>query len=71
VAVAQLDMARTAERLVQGGLDLVRDVRIAYAGAILAEERTRLAAESRDARERIAAIADAQLRLGDISRSDA
>ena len=33
VAAAQLDVARTAERLVQGGLDLVRDVRLAYADA--------------------------------------
>ena len=58
VAAAQLDMSRTAERLVQGGLDLVRDVRVAYTDALLDEERARLAAESRDVRRRIAEIAE-------------
>ena len=71
VAAAQLDMARTSERLVQSGLDLVRDVRVAYADAVLDEERARLAGESRDVRERIAEIAAAQVRLGDISPLEA
>lgn len=71
VAAAQLDVARTAERLVQGGLDLVRDVRLAYADALLEEERARLAAESRDVRAKIAAIADVQLRVGDTSPLEA
>ncbi len=71
VAAAQADMGRLAERLVQSGLDLVRDVRLAYADALLDEERVRLAAESRDVRERIAAIAEVQLRVGDISALEA
>jgi cobalt-zinc-cadmium efflux system outer membrane protein len=71
VAAAQLDVARTAERLVQGGLDLVRDVRLAYADVLLEEERARLAAESRDVRTKIAAIADVQQRVGDISPLEA
>jgi cobalt-zinc-cadmium efflux system outer membrane protein len=71
VAAAQLDVARTAERLVQGGLDLVRDVRLAYADALLEEERARLTAESRDVRAQIAAIADVQLRVGDVSPLEA
>ena len=71
VAAAQLDMARTSERLVQSGLDLVRDVRVAYADAVLDEERARLAGESRDVRERIAEIAEVQVRLGDISPLEA
>lgn len=71
VAAAQLDLARTAEQLVQSGLDLVRDVRVAHAEALLQESRARLAGESRDVRERIVAIADAQLRLGDISPLEA
>ena len=71
VAAAQLDVARTAERLVQGGLDIVRDVRLAYADALLEEERARLAAESRDVRGKIAAIADVQLRVGDMSPLEA
>jgi cobalt-zinc-cadmium efflux system outer membrane protein len=71
VAAAQSDVARTAERLVQGGLDLVRDVRLAYADLLLDEERARLAGESREVRERIAAIAEVQLRVGDISPLEA
>lgn len=35
VAAAQLDVARAAERLVQGGLDLVRDVRLRPESAAL------------------------------------
>ena len=36
VASARADAARVADRLVQGGLDLVRDVRLAFADVILA-----------------------------------
>jgi cobalt-zinc-cadmium efflux system outer membrane protein len=71
VAAAQSNLAKTAERLVQSGLDLVRDVRLAYAEVLLDDDRARLAGESRDVRERIAAIAGVQLRVGDISPLEA
>ena len=71
VAAAQADIGRTAERLVATGLDLVRDARLAFADAALDEERVRLASESREVRERIAAIAGVQLRLGEISPLEA
>ncbi len=64
------DLARTTLRLL-GGLDLVRDVRLAYADALLEEERARLAEDSRDVRVSIAAIAATQLRAGEISQLEA
>ena len=71
VAAAQSDVARTAERLVQSGLDLVRDVRVAYADVLLDQERAKLAGESREVRERITAIAEVQLRVGELSPLEA
>lgn len=71
VAAARLDAERMAERLVQSGLDLVRDVRTAHADLILAEERARLLEELRALRTRIGEIADARLRLGDVSVMEA
>ena len=71
VAAAQADVGKTAARLVQGGLSLVRTVRVAHAELLLAEERVRLAQETRDVRGRIAEIADARLRLGDLSPLEA
>lgn len=71
VAAAQADVGKTAARLVQSGLSLVRTVRVAHAELLLAEERVRLAQETRDVRGRIAEIADARLRLGDLSPLEA
>lgn len=70
-ASAPSDLTRTAQRLVESGLDLVRDVRLAYADALLAEERARLAEDSRDVRLGISAIAPTQLRAGGISQLEA
>jgi cobalt-zinc-cadmium efflux system outer membrane protein len=70
-AGAPSDLARAAQRLVESGLDLVRDVRLAYADALLAEERARLAEDSRDVRLGISAIAPTQLRAGEISQLEA
>jgi cobalt-zinc-cadmium efflux system outer membrane protein len=71
VAAARLDVQRVAERLVQGGLDVVRDARTAHAELRLAEDRARLARESREVRVRVAAITEARLRLGDVSALEA
>lgn len=62
---------RTAQRLTQAGLDLMRDVRQAFADVVLARERVRVAGESVKLRGRIAELAAARLRAGDISEQEA
>jgi cobalt-zinc-cadmium efflux system outer membrane protein len=70
VAAAKIDFERVAESLVQTGLNLVRDVRVAYADVALADDRARIASESLRQRTEIAQIVDARLRLGDISEAE-
>lgn len=67
VAAAKVDLERVAESLVQTGLNLVRDVRVAYADLTLADDRARIASESLRQRSEIAQIVEARLRLGDLS----
>ncbi len=62
---------RTAERLTQAGLDLMRDVRQAYADVLLAKERVRVARESVKLRGRIAELAEKRRKAGDISPQEA
>ena len=45
MAAAKLNAEITADNLIQHGLDLVRDVREAYAGLILARERAKILKE--------------------------
>jgi cobalt-zinc-cadmium efflux system outer membrane protein len=71
VAAAKFDVERTAARLVQSGLDVVRDAKGAHADLVLAEERARLAQESKEVRDRIATIAEVRLRVGDLSPLEA
>lgn len=67
VGAAKVDLERVAESLVQTGLNLVRDARIAYADLTLADDRVRIASESLRQRSETALIVEARLRLGDIS----
>ena len=67
VAAAKVEVERVAESLTQTGLNLVRDVRVAYAEQALADERARIAAQAVNQRNEIAQIVDARLRAGDIS----
>jgi cobalt-zinc-cadmium efflux system outer membrane protein len=67
VAAAKLDLERVGESLVQTGLNLVRDVRVAYVDSVLASERVDQAAGSLGQRTEIARIVEARLRAGDIS----
>ena len=62
---------RTAERLAQAGLDLMRDTRQAYADVALAHERVRVAGESVKLRGRIADLAEKRFKAGDISQQEA
>ncbi|MBL8955692.1 MAG: TolC family protein [Myxococcaceae bacterium] len=68
VAAAKVEVERVASNLVQTGLDLVRNVKVAWAEAVLARHRIELARKSSDLRTRIASIADARLTAGDISQ---
>lgn len=71
VAAAKLDYERAAQRLVQSGLDLIRDVRVSFADTTLADERLRLAEEALKLNGRIADLSQARLRAGDISELEA
>lgn len=67
VAAAKLELNRTEEALAAMALDLVRDVRLAYADSLLAEYRSRIAAQVALERNEIAVIVNAQFRAGEIS----
>jgi len=71
VSVARLDEARATERLVQAALDLVRDVKMAFAEVLWARERSRWAEESAGLQRRVAEYMRARVRAGEASPSDA
>jgi cobalt-zinc-cadmium efflux system outer membrane protein len=71
VAVGQLNVKKVAEGLVQHGLDLASNVKIAFVDLVLAEERARLMVELADAEREIAALTVARLRAGDVSEMEA
>ena len=68
---ARLANDATAARLAQAGLDLIRDVRLAYAEVVLAERRLALVLESQRLREQVAKIAKARVDGGDAVPLDA
>lgn len=59
-----------AESLVQSGLDLARDARLAHAERGLAEDRVRIRTELAALLAELARIADARVRLGDASPAE-
>lgn len=67
VAAAKLDYERTVQRLVQSGLDLIRDVRLACADLGLANQRLALAETTEKLNRAIAKQAQARLRAGEAS----
>ena len=71
VKAAAGEADRTASRLAQAGLDLMRDTRQAYADVVLASERVRVAGEGVTFRGKIAELAAARLKAGDISPQEA
>ena len=70
VKAGERDADRANERLVQAGVDLIRDVRLAYADVLLARDRQRVANESLKLRGEIASFAAARLKAGDISEQE-
>lgn len=67
IAIAEIEAERVAQGLVQSGLDLARDVRVALSDVQLARDRERVAAETLTIREQIFRIAENRQRLGDAS----
>ncbi len=67
VAAAKLNVEQVADSLIQHGLNLIRDVQIAYVELEFARERARIGAEEAALRQEIADIAAESLRIGDIS----
>jgi len=71
VKSAEHEAYRTANRLAQAGLDLMRDIRQAYADVLLAQERVKVAEQGVQLRGRIAELAEKRLKAGDISPQEA
>ncbi len=67
VRTAQLETERVAERLVQDGLNTVRDVRVAYADANLTAAHAELARNMGARLDELARIAEARLAAGAVS----
>ncbi len=65
VQAAQFDAQAIADNLTQGGLDVIRNVRVACAGIELARQRRQHAEESATAFAGMAGVADARLKAGD------
>lgn len=70
VAAAQLEAARVVERLSQDGLNVVRDVRLAWIDWQLAIQRADLAEYGKSLRSEIARISEARLKAGEIAELD-
>jgi cobalt-zinc-cadmium efflux system outer membrane protein len=68
---AKLDYTRTAEALVQNGLNLIRDVKLAFVDAVAAEQRLRLAEEAAVLSAKIEKLARARVAAGDVSELEA
>ncbi len=67
---ASRELESVAESLVQVGLDLARDVRVAHAEVLLAEDRRRVRASLAETWTELSRIAEARVRLGDTSPAE-
>ena len=67
VRAAELDLDQVSQSMVQNGLDMIRDVRIAHADLVLATDRAELSLEAAKLRQQIADLAQKRLAAGDIS----
>ncbi len=71
VRAAELDLFQLAEQMIQNGLDVARDARIAHAELLLAQQRAELTARALGLRNDIAALAERRLDAGEISELEA
>ena len=67
VKVANREYRRIGDQLVQNGLNVARDIRLAYIDLALVSEQSRLAAEAVEIRQSIADLTLARFKDGDIS----
>lgn len=67
VKVANREYRRIGKTLVQNGLDLARDVRLAYADHALATQQAALAREALEIRQQVFDVTEKRLEDGDIS----
>lgn len=70
ISAAKLSAERVAEDLIQNGLNLIRDVLIAYSNLLFVQERVNFAKEEMGLYDEIVTIMQARLRVGDISELD-
>ncbi len=70
IDAAELELERVSDSLVQNGLDVIRDVKVAMADLRLAKQRLQIAGELADVLKQSAMLADAQFRAGDVSELD-
>lgn len=68
VKVANREYQRIGQQLVQNGLDVARDTRLAYIDLALADEQARLAHEAVDIRDQLLKLTGQRLEEGDISQ---
>lgn len=68
IAAAKLNLEHAADNLVQHGLNLIRDVIIAYSEVLFTGERAKIVEEEAALQSEIAAIAVVRLKAGDISQ---
>ena len=71
VKAAELDLDRVSQTMVQNGLDVIRDARVAHASLLLAQEQAKVAKEAQSLRRQIAELAQKRLDAGDISELEA
>lgn len=71
VANAEASYEQTVQRLTQAGLDLIRDVKLAFADLALAKERLRAAGQTVSLAENISKLSKARLDAGDASELEA
>lgn len=67
VKAAKLDVDRVTQSMVQNGLDVIRDARVAHASLVAASEQAEVAREAASLRQQIADLARKRLEAGDIS----
>jgi cobalt-zinc-cadmium efflux system outer membrane protein len=71
IRAAELDLDRVSQTMVQNGLDVIRDVKIAHTNLLLAQQRLELAHVAQKLRREIATLARKRLAAGDISELEA
>lgn len=64
---AELDLCELSRQMIQNGLNTARDVRLAHADLVLAQDRKQLTDESHRLRQAIQSLAEKRLVAGDIS----